>query len=164
MRFKNGLQYVFGGELPAGVSALPGPQSWPIERIEDAHGNHWRFERRDGHLVRIVESGIGDLQGRFIEVEARHGHIDRMALHDPATGLAHPLVSYRYSAEGDLLAAVDALGAPRTFAYERHRMVRHTDRVGLSFHYAFDAQGRVVHSWGDGGPVSYTHLTLPTKA
>ncbi|MDV9042920.1 RHS repeat-associated core domain-containing protein [Stenotrophomonas sp. RAC2] len=155
VRFKSGLRYVFGGELPAGVSALPNPQSWPIERIEDAHGNHWRFERRDGHLVRIVESGIGDLQGRFIEVEARHGRIDRMALHDPATGLVHPLVSYRYSGEGDLLAAVDALGAPRTFAYEQHRMVRHTDRVGLSFHYAFDAQGRVVHSWGDGGLYDY---------
>lgn len=155
VRFKSGLKYVFGGELPAGVSALPNPQSWPIERIEDAHGNHWRFERRDGHLVRIVESGIGDLQGRFIEVEARHGHIDRMALHDPATGLVHPLVSYRYSADGDLLAAVDALGAPRTFAYEQHRLVRHTDRVGLSFHYAFDVQGRVVHSWGDGGLYDY---------
>ncbi|MBH1507678.1 MULTISPECIES: RHS repeat-associated core domain-containing protein [Stenotrophomonas] len=155
VRFKSGLKYVFGGELPAGVSALPNPQSWPIERIEDAHCNHWRFERRDGHLVRIVESGIGDLQGRFIEVEARHGRIDRMALHDPATGLVHPLVSYRYSADGDLLAAVDALGAPRTFAYEQHRMVRHTDRVGLSFRYAFDAQGRVVHSWGDGGLYDY---------
>ncbi len=155
VRFKSGLKYVFGGELPAGVSALPNPQSWPIERIEDAHDNHWRFERRDGHLVRIVESGIGDLQGRFIEVEARHGHIDRMALHDPATGLVHPLVSYRYSADGDLLAAVDALGAPRTFAYEQHRLVRHTDRVGLSFHYAFDVQGRVVHSWGDGGLYDY---------
>ncbi|WP_312736858.1 RHS repeat-associated core domain-containing protein [Stenotrophomonas sp.] len=155
VRFKSGLKYVFGGELPAGVSALPNPQSWPIERIEDAHGNHWRFERRDGHLVRIVESGVGDLQGRFIEVEARHGRIDRMALHDPATGLVHPLVSYRYSGEGDLLAAVDALGAPRTFAYEQHRLVRHTDRVGLSFHYAFDSQGRVVHSWGDGGLYDY---------
>lgn len=155
VRFKSGLKYVFGGELPAGVSALPNPQSWPIERIEDAHGNHWRFERRDGHLVRIVESGVSDLQGRFIEVEARHGRIDRMALHDPATGLVHPLVSYRYSGEGDLLAAVDALGAPRTFAYEQHRLVRHTDRVGLSFHYAFDPQGRVVHSWGDGGLYDY---------
>ena len=155
VRFKSGLQYVFGSELPVGVSTLPNPQSWAIERIEDAHGNHWRFERRDGHLVRIVESGVGELQGRFIEVEARQGRIDRMALHDPATGLAHPLVSYRYGAEGDLLAAADALGAPRTFAYEQHRMVRHTDRVGLSFHYAYDAQGRVVHSWGDGGLYDY---------
>ena len=45
-----------------------------------------RFERRDGHLVRIVESGVDGLQGRFIEVDARQGHIDRLQLHDPASG------------------------------------------------------------------------------
>ncbi|WP_313254434.1 RHS repeat-associated core domain-containing protein [Stenotrophomonas sp.] len=155
VRFKGGLQYVFGVLRPGGVSTLPARGALAIERIEDAHGNHWRFERRDGHLVRIVESGVDDLQGRFIEVDARHGRIERMALHDPATGRLHPLVSYRHGDAGDLLAAVDALGAPRTFGYEQQRMVRHTDRVGLSFHYAFDAQGRVVHSWGDGGLYDY---------
>lgn len=155
VRFKGGLQYVFGVLQPSGVSTLPARGALAIERIEDAHGNHWRFERRDGHLVRIVESGVDDLQGRFIEVDARHGRIERMALHDPATGRLHPLVSYRHGDAGDLLAAVDALGAPRTFGYEQQRMVRHTDRVGLSFHYAFDAQGRVVHSWGDGGLYDY---------
>lgn len=155
VRFKGGLQYVFGVLQPGGVSTLPARGALVIERIEDAHGNHWRFERRDGHLVRIVESGVDDMQGRFIEVDARHGRIERMALHDPATGRLHPLVSYRHGDAGDLLAAVDALGAPRTFGYEQQRMVRHTDRVGLSFHYAFDAQGRVVHSWGDGGLYDY---------
>ncbi len=155
VRFKGGLQYVFGVLQPGGVSTLPVRGALVIERIEDAHGNHWRFERRDGHLVRIVESGVDDLQGRFIEVNARHGRIERMALHDPATGRLHPLVSYRHGDAGDLFAAVDALGAPRTFGYEQQRMVRHTDRVGLSFHYAFDAQGRVVHSWGDGGLYDY---------
>lgn len=155
VRFKGGVQYVFGVLQPGGVSTLPARGALVIERIEDAHGNHWRFERRDGHLVRIVESGVDDLQGRFIEVDARHGRIERMALHDPATGRLHPLVSYRHGDAGDLLAAVDALGAPRTFGYEQQRMVRHTDRVGLSFHYAFDAQGRVVHSWGDGGLYDY---------
>lgn len=155
VRFKGGLEYVFGSVLADGVAALPRAQILPIERIEDAHGNHWRFERRDGHLVRIVESGVGDLQGRFITVESRHGRIEQMALHDPATGLVHRLVSYRYDAAADLVAAIDPLGAPRTFVYEQHRMVQHTDRVGLSFYYAFDAQGRVVHSWGDGGLYNY---------
>jgi len=133
---------------------LPHERSLPIERIEDRCGNHWRFERRDGHLVRIVESGVDGLQGRFIEVDARQGHIDRLQLHDPASGLNHLLVSYRY-ANGDLIAAVDPLDAPRTFGYQQHYMVRHTDRVGLSFYYAFDAQWRVVHSWGDGGLYDY---------
>ncbi len=58
-------------------------------------------------------------------MESRHGRIDRLQLHDPATGLTHPLVAYRY-VEGDLVAAEDALGVPRTFAYRQHRMVRHT--------------------------------------
>lgn len=155
VRFKGGLQYVFGGDLPSGVAALPAHGLLALERIEDASGNYWRFERNDGHLVRIVESGVDGLQGRFIDVDARHGRIERMALHDPATGLVHPLVSYRYSSEGDLAAALDALGAARTFVYQQHRLVQHTDRVGLSFYYAFDAQGRVVHSWGDGGLYDY---------
>ncbi len=155
VRFKGGLQYVFGSDLPAGIAPLPAHGSLALQRIEDASGNYWRFERNDGHLVRIVESGVDGLQGRFIDVDARHGRIERMALHDPATGLVHPLVSYRYSNEGDLAAAVDPLGAARTFAYAQHRLVQHTDRVGLSFYYTFDAQGRVVHSWGDGGLYDY---------
>lgn len=154
VRFKGGLQYHFDATPAAGVAVLPHERSLPIERIEDRCGNHWRFERRDGHLVRIVESGVDGLQGRFIEVDARQGHIDRLQLHDPASGLNHLLVSYRY-ANGDLIAAVDPLDAPRTFGYQQHYMVRHTDRVGLSFHYAFDAQWRVVHSWGDGGLYDY---------
>lgn len=154
VRFKGGLQYHFDATPAAGVAVLPHERSMPIERIEDRCGNHWRFERRDGHLVRIVESGVDGLQGRFIEVDARQGHIDRLQLHDPASGLNHLLVSYRY-ANGDLIAAVDPLDAPRTFGYQQHYMVRHTDRVGLSFYYAFDAQWRVVHSWGDGGLYDY---------
>ncbi|WP_434026084.1 RHS repeat-associated core domain-containing protein [[Pseudomonas] boreopolis] len=154
VRFKDGRRYRFEHAPAPGVAVLPGDRTLPIARIEDACGNHWRFERRDGHLVRIVESGIDGLQGRFIEVEARQGRIERLQLHDPATGLNHPLVSYRY-ADGDLAAALDALDAARTFEYRQHRMVRHTDRVGLSFHYAYDAQWRVVHSWGDGGLYDY---------
>ncbi|WP_172837763.1 RHS repeat-associated core domain-containing protein [Stenotrophomonas nitritireducens] len=155
VRFKGGLEYVFGSDLPAGIAPLPAHGSLALQRIEDASGNYWRFERNDGHLVRIVESGVDGLHGRFIDVDARHGRIERMALHDPATGLVHPLVSYRYSNEGDLAAAVDPLGAARTFSYAQHRLVQHTDRVGLSFYYTFDAQGRVVHSWGDGGLYDY---------
>ncbi|UKE68220.1 DUF6531 domain-containing protein [Xanthomonas cerealis pv. cerealis] len=154
VRTKSDLRYRFAYAPAAGVGVLPRAQTLPIAQVEDACGNHWRFERGDGHLVRIVERGVGGLQGRFIEVQSRHGRIDRLQLHDPATGLTHPLVTYRY-VEGDLVAAEDALGVPRTFAYRQHRMVRHTDRVGLSFHYAYDAQWRVVHAWGDGGLYDY---------
>jgi RHS repeat-associated protein len=149
VRFKDGLHFHFDDALsPAGelrAAALP------IACIEDACGNGWRFVRdEDGALVRIVESGAHGQPGRSIEVRSSGGRIEAMALRDPLTGLEHPLVSYRH-AGGDLVAAVDALGAAREFAYLQHRMVRHTDRLGLSFHYAYDDRWRVAHAWGDGG-------------
>ncbi len=152
VRFKSGLRYHFEDALsPEGE---PQAAALPIARIEDACGNHWRFVRQGGELVRIAESGVNGLPGRSIEVQSRGGYIESMALRDPATGQDHPLVRYRH-ADGDLLAAIDALGAAREFAYLQHRMARHTDRTGLSFHYAYDEQWRVVHAWGDGGLHDY---------
>jgi RHS repeat-associated protein len=159
VRTKAGLRHVFRDAAPG--AAVLATRVACIERIEDLCGNSWTFERQHGHLVRIVESGPpvdgtgARQQGRFLEVDSRNGRIERIQLHDPATGLNHPLVRYRYDAAGDLVAAHDALDAARTFAYREHRMVGHTDRVGLSFHYAFDARWRVVQAWGDGGLYRY---------
>ncbi|RRH88977.1 type IV secretion protein Rhs [Variovorax beijingensis] len=152
VRFKSGLRYHFEDALPPEGKLRAA--TLPIVRIEDACGNHWRFMRQGSDLVRIVESGVDNLPGRSIEVHSREGCIESMALRDPTTGQDHPLVRYLH-ADGDLLAAIDALGAAREFAYLQHRMARHTDRTGLSFHYAYDEQWRVVHAWGDGGLHDY---------
>lgn len=152
VRFKSGLRYHFEDALSTKGELLAA--TLPITRIEDACGNHWRFARQGGDLVRIAESGVDGLPGRSIEVRSRGGYIESMALRDPANGEDHPLVRYRHL-DGDLLAAIDALGAAREFAYLHHRMARHTDRTGLSFQYAYDEQWRVVHAWGDGGLHDY---------
>ncbi|MFC5474360.1 RHS repeat-associated core domain-containing protein [Paraherbaspirillum soli] len=151
---KGDLRYVFR-KPAANITPLHQSLPLPIERIEDLCGNHWRFERGDGHLTRIVESGIAGLPGRFIEVHQRGGRIHHLGLHDPASGVTHPLVRYRYNDSKDLVAALDQLDAARTFEYDRHHMVRHTDRLGLSFYYAYDAQWRVLHAWGDQGLHDY---------
>nr|WP_253260856.1 RHS repeat-associated core domain-containing protein [Rhodanobacter glycinis] len=153
VRTKDGLVYAFP-RPPRNVAAL-GQQRLSIERIEDLCGNHWCFERIDGRLTRIQESGIDGLQGRFIDVTVHGNHIRQLLLHDPATGINHPLVSYDYDEAGDLVAAIDPLGAPRTFEYAKHHLVRHTDRTGLSFHYEYNALQQVIHAWGDGGLHDY---------
>lgn len=152
VRLKSGLRYRFEEALsPEGALRAPSPF---VTRMEDACGNRWDFVRQRGELARIVENGVNGLPGRSIEVQSRQGCIEAMALRDPATQQEHPLVRYRH-ADGDLLAAIDALGAAYEFAYLRHRMARHTDRTGLSFHYAYDDRWRVVHAWGDGGLHDY---------
>lgn len=153
VRTKDGLVYAFP-RPPRNVAAL-GQQRLSIERIEDVCGNHWCFERIDGRLTRIQESGIDGLQGRFIDVTVHGNHIRQLLLHDPATGINHPLVSYDYDEAGDLVAAIDPLGAPRRFEYAKHHLVRHTDRTGLSFYYEYDARQQVIHAWGDGGLHDY---------
>lgn len=154
VRVKGDLVYAF--TRPAvNLKPLHQPLRLPIQRIEDLCGNHWAFERDGTRLLRIVESGLDDLRGRYIDVHAPYGFIQELQLHDPATGVLHPLVKYKQDEHGDLIAAFDPLDAPRTFGYDRHHMVRHTDRVGLSFYYAYDDEWKVVHAWGDGGLHDY---------
>jgi len=151
---KDGLRYAFARDQQALAPARSGVLSL-IERITDANGNYWHFERRGAQLTRIVEGTTAGQTGRVIEVQSSpQGLIESMALIDPATGARHPLVDYQY-ADTDLDAAIDALGAPYRFAYQEHRMVRHTDRGGLSFYYTYDSQWRVEHAWGDGGLYDY---------
>jgi RHS repeat-associated protein len=151
---KDGLRYMFARDPQAPVGAPVRDVVLPIERIEDACGNHWHFERRDGRLARIVEGAAGS-PGRVIEVQStQEGLIKVLTLTDPATSTPHRLVTYRYT-RGDLEAAIDELGAAHCFAYVEHHMVRDTNRMGLSFHYAYDERWRVVHTWGDGGLYDY---------
>ncbi|AMP06164.1 RHS repeat-associated core domain-containing protein [Collimonas pratensis] len=150
---KDDLRYVFCN-LAANVTPARQTLSLKIERIEDLCGNYWRFERVDGHLTRIVESGIDILPGRFIEVHEHDGKIHQLSLYDPATGLTHPLAAYKYL-NRDMIAALDALNAARTFEYDRHHMVRHADRLGLSFYYTYDDRWRAIRAWGDHGLHDY---------
>lgn len=131
-----------------------GASEYPIARISDLCGNWLEFERRGAKLA-----GINESAGRRIELVSENGRITELALMLPGTEIRHVFVRYQYDASGDLVSVIDALDQPYTFAYESHRMVRHTDRNGLSFYYEYEqsAEGlwRVIHAWGDGGLYDY---------
>ncbi|MCY1013388.1 DUF6531 domain-containing protein [Nannocystis pusilla] len=68
-------------------------------------------------------------------------------------------VEYRHSPEGDLVEVIDALGHATRYAYHHHRLVRHTLRTGLSFHFEYegpDPEAACIHTWGDGGIYHHT--------
>jgi len=149
---KSGLSYRFPKAL-ARVTRQ-GVLTCPLGRIADPCGNWLDFERRDGVLAAINESA-----GRRIGFTVTDGRIREISLTVPGASTRHTLARYEYDAAGDLAAAADALGQPRSYGYDQRHLVRHTDRNGLSFHYEYDKSGedwRVTRAWGDGGLYSYT--------
>jgi RHS repeat-associated protein len=152
VRTKEDRAYCFAKERPRASSE--GIREFPISRIEDLCGNSLQFERRGGRLI-----GINESAGRRIEITNDSGRISEVALLIPDNGARHVFVRYEYDAQGDLVAVRDALSNPYTFAYDAHRIVRHTDRNGLSFYYEYEKKAesdwRVRHAWGDGGLYDY---------
>lgn len=124
-----------------------------IASIRDPCGNSVRFERDENGLRAIVED-----RGRRIDVISVGGLAYAMHLVSEPSASPHPLVQFEYGPEGKLLCVRDALHVPYRFDYQNHRLVRHTDRNGLSFHYEYDEyefESRCVRAWGDGGLYDY---------
>jgi YD repeat-containing protein len=120
--------------------------------IEDAFGQAVRL-RHDaaGRLAQIV-----DTAGRAIDaVNDDGGRIVQLTAPDPNdAGRRFTVVTFRYDGAGNLASATDALGHAMTLAYQRHLLVRETNRNGLSFYFEFDGTdetARCVRTWGDGG-------------
>jgi RHS repeat-associated protein len=141
---KGGLTYYF--ELPAAPAG-----EIPVAAIVDRCRNSLHFVRdRDG-LREVVESA-----GRRLVCTSEQGLLRSIALHHPDFPERRTLVRFAYDGDDNLTAVYDALDHPYTFGQDdRHRLVRHTNRTGLSFYYEYDAESRCVHSWGDGGLYDY---------
>ncbi|MCR5867058.1 RHS repeat-associated core domain-containing protein [Aquincola sp. J276] len=156
VRTKDGRIHCFPKHLARGTAE--GGGLVPIGRITDRCGNALTVEYRNGRPHALTESA-----GRRLALTLQDERLVAVTLVDAATRTDHGYVRYEYDDAGDLVAVIDALGAPYRFAYGRgdtaHHLLRHTDRLGLSFHYAYEAapdgSQRVVHSWGDGGLYDY---------
>ena len=156
VRTKDDLIYSFS--RASATTRADGVREFPLERITDLAGNSLRIERHNGLPRAIVMPG-----GRRLELEIEGGRLREVSMQHPDTGQRHRFVRYHYDAAGDLVAVIDPLDKPYTFEYTAHRMVRHTDRNGLSFYYRYEAHGdgwRVDHAWGDGGLYDYRFAYL----
>lgn len=154
VRAKGGLRWYF--RMP-----VTGEHEVPVSHVVDGCGNWLQFLRdRQGNL-----SEIRDSSGQRIVARMQNGLLAGLALVDPETEKLLPLVRYEYDNRGDLAAVYDALNVPYRFGYDwQRRLERHTDRVGLSFHYEYDEPttfARCVHAWGDGGLYDYRFEYLP---
>ncbi len=154
VRAKGGLRWYF--RMP-----VVGEREVPASHVVDGCDNWLQFVR-DGQ-EQLTE--IRDSSGQRIVARVQNGLLAGLALVDPETEKPLPLVRYEYDNRGDLTAVYDALNVPYRFAYDwQRRLERHTDRVGLSFHYEYDEPtpfARCVHAWGDGGLYDYRFEYLP---
>ena len=122
-----------------------------VRTLSDRHGNWIEFVRNGSSLV-----SIRDGSGPLIEVTSEAGRIRRMVLRHPGEP-ARALLAYDYL-QDRLAVAWDALGQPYRFEYMAGRLVRHTDRNGLSFYYEYGGSAdamRCVRAWGDGRLYDY---------
>ncbi|MEY4575796.1 MAG: hypothetical protein RL701_499, partial [Pseudomonadota bacterium] len=107
-----------------------------------------------------------DARGRMVELRDSAGRrlrfvydaADRICeLHTPAPHDGQPAqcgARYHYDELGNLHTVTDALGQSEHYEYRKHLLVRETDRNGLSFYFAYDADdenAKCSRTWGDGG-------------
>jgi RHS repeat-associated protein len=142
------------------------------EAIDHSSNLTYFFEQYDGYskyrLTKIVNingftiqlhvdgnklTAITDDAGRVINVvNNKNGQIIKMSLQ--TKGGEEILVRYDYDEDKNLVSVTDALGKATTIEYQKHLMVKKTDRNGQTFYWEYDGTktgARCVHTWGDGG-------------
>lgn len=123
-----------------------------LSTISDGAGSVVRLAYDDlGRLAQII-----DTAGR--EIEFTHDNVGRLTRitgpHPTQSGQRFNIAQYQYDDRGNLIAAIDALSQPFRYAYQRHLLVRETNRNGLSFVFEWDGtdeSARCLRTFGDGG-------------
>ncbi|MBP0714258.1 RHS repeat-associated core domain-containing protein [Burkholderia sola] len=147
-----------------------GPQR--ITTIEDGVGRQYQLHYAQAHAARQARHYAS---GHFWQADSglRLSGIDLVSdpihpLLNQGTKAAKPLtlVSYAYSAEGDLIAVTNRHGeVVRRFGWRNHLMVFHQERDGPEHHYAYDRDepgGKVIEQRNQQGlDYRFDYRTLP---
>src|SRR5262249_45587191 len=103
----------------------------------------------NGQLCEIVDSLARSMSVKWDQAGKILGlFLTDLSSHDKR----RPLMVYEYDAVGNLVVGRDMYNGTVRFCWDLHnRMISRTDRRGYSFHFAYDEEGRCVHSHGDDG-------------
>lgn len=121
----------------------------PLRRLEQNGGSILFRYDGSGRLCEIVDS----LQRMILVETDRSGKISGIFLTESSGPKGRrALMRYLYDPAGNIITAHDAYNAVLRFKWDHHhRMTGRTDRLGYSFHFNYDEEGRCVHSRGDDG-------------
>ena len=121
----------------------------PLRRLRQGEDEINFHYDADGRLREIVDS-----LGRSVIVESdRSGRILGLFLRAAdAPSRWRTLMLYEYDVAGNMAVGRDQYNAALGFRWDEYnRMTRRTDRLGYSFHFKYDDEGRCTHSRGDDG-------------
>jgi RHS repeat-associated protein len=121
-----------------------------------------RSKRRDGRnpIEFLYAAGrlaaVRDSHGRTVKLAYdAHGRLVRLETPDPDQPETWvDQMVFRYSEQGDLIEARDALGNATRYEYAGHLMTQETRRNGVAFHWSYDglsSMARCLRTWGRNG-------------
>ena len=122
----------------------------PLRRLRHGGAQITLRYAPNGYLVEIIDS-LG--RSIVVETDPDGGRIFGLFIRDNSVpNKRRALMVYEYDMRGNVVVGRDLYSATLGFRWDDHnRMIRRTDRRGYSFHFAYDNQGRCVHSHGDDG-------------
>jgi RHS repeat-associated protein len=122
--------------------------SYRLVLSEDAYGNTLRFQ----HVVSGVSSILDDIGRRVEFTYTDTGHVSEISLVThaaPATRVT--LARYEYEPADRLARVFDRLGVVASYEYTGGQLVCERDANGFGQYLEYDAQGRCVGTWYEGG-------------
>lgn len=126
------------------------PRTLLLTAVRDDRDNTLRLRYDDGDaLLEIV-----DMVGRTVRLRYTGAGLIASVevMRAPTQSAWVALVQYEYSAEGDQVRVLDALGHERAYRYADHLLTSWTNRVGFTVYYAYDGashRARCVETWGE---------------
>jgi RHS repeat-associated protein len=121
-----------------------------LHTIRNINGHSINFQYSEsGRLSHVIDSAERRLKLEY-NITNRLRSVN--VLDEKNKPLGKPLVQYRYSNQGDLIAVVDAAGNAQHFKYQNHVITKHTTKDGFNYYFEwdqYDIHGKCVHNWGE---------------